>query len=234
MPAPTVTPMNSAELYRLMTWLSPSYPVGSFCYSHGLEWLVETGAIADVESLVSWLSDILLLGSGRNDAILLSHAHGAVLHGNAAALWEVADYAGAIAAGAERYRESNAQGKAFTEITMATWGSPTLAEFCASYSRAVPFPVAVGAAAADHHIALEPALHAYVHAFTANLASAAVRLVPLGHTDGQRALMRLEASVAGAVTLGATGDLSLISNAAILADMASMQHETQNTRLFRS
>jgi len=226
--------MNSGELYRLMTWLSPSYPVGSFCYSHGLEWLVENGAIADVESLVSWLNDILLLGSGRNDAILFAHAHGAVLHGNAAALLEAADYAGAIAAGAERYRESNAQGKAFTEITIATWGSPTLVEFCASYPRAVPFPVAVGVAAADHHIALGPALHAYVHAFTANLVSASVRLVPLGHTDGQRALMQLESSVACTVAQGETGDLSLLCNAAILADMASMQHETQHTRLFRS
>ena len=226
--------MNSGELYRLMTWLSPSYPVGSFCYSHGLEWLVETGAITDVDSLVSWLNDILLLGSGRNDAILLAHAHGAVLNGNTAQLWEAADYAGAMAAGAERYRESNAQGKAFTDITIATWGSPTLVEFCASYPRAVPFPVAVGAAAGDHHIALASALHAYVHGFAANLVSAAVRLVPLGHTDGQRALMRLESSVAGAVAQGETGGLSLLSNAAILADMASMHHETQHTRLFRS
>ncbi len=226
--------MNSGELYRLMTWLSPSYPVGSFCYSHGLEWLVETGAITDVDSLVSWLNDILLLGSGRNDAILLAHTHAAVLSGNIAALWEAADHAGAMAAGAERYRESNAQGKAFTEVTMATWGSPTLVEFCASYPRAVPFPVAVGAAAGDHNIALTSALHAYVHAFAANLVSAAVRLVPLGHTDGQRALMRLESSVAGAVAQGAPGDLSLLSNTAILADMASMQHETQYTRLFRS
>ena len=120
------------------------------------------------------------------------HAHAAVINGNSAALWEAADYAGAMAAGAERYRELNAQGKAFSEITLATWGSPTLVEFCAAYPRAVPFPVAVGVAAGDHHIALSSALHAYVHAFTANLVSAAVRLVPLGHTDGQRALMRLE------------------------------------------
>jgi urease accessory protein len=150
------------------------------------------------------------------------------------ALWEAADHAGAMAAGAERYRESNAQGKAFTEVTMATWGSPTLVEFCASYPRAVPFPVAVGIAAGDHDIAVTSALHAYLHAFAANLVSAAVRLVPLGHTDGQRALMRLESSVAGAAAQGATGDLSLLSNTAILADMASMQHETQYTRLFRS
>ena len=226
--------MNNGELYRLMTWLSPSYPVGSFCYSHGLEWLVENGKVSDVDSLVRWLDDILLLGSGRNDAILLAHAYNAVLQGNVAALWDAADYAGAIASGAERYRETNTQGRAFADITMATWRSPTLAEFCASYPRAVAFPVAVGVAAVDHQIALSPALHAYVHAFTANLVSAAVRLIPLGHTDGQRALMQSEAAVAAAVEAGESGDLSLLSSATILSDMASMLHEIQNARLFRS
>src|SRR5712675_640877 len=85
-----VTIMDSAELYRLMSWLSPAYPVGAFCYSHGLEWLVETGAIRDVTSLEKWLGDLLLLGSGRNDAILFAHAHGAALYGNTKALCEVA------------------------------------------------------------------------------------------------------------------------------------------------
>ena len=226
--------MNRSELYRLMTWLSPSYPVGSFCYSHGLEWLVENGVVSDVDGLVRWLNDILLLGSGRNDAILLAHAYTAVLQGNSAALFDAADYAGAIASGAERYRESNTQGRAFAEITMATWGSPTLSDFCASYPRAVAFPVAVGIAAADHQIALPLVLHAYTHGFTANLVSAAVRLIPLGHTDGQRALMLSEPAVAAAVAQGESGDLSQLSNAAILSDMASMLHETQNARLFRS
>jgi urease accessory protein len=226
--------MNSGELYRLMTWLSPAYPVGSFCYSHGLEWLVENGTVCAVDSLVRWVNDILLLGSGRNDAILLAHAYNAVLQANSAALWDAADHAGAIASGAERYRESNTQGRAFAEITMATWGSASLSEFCASYPRAVAFPVAVGIAAADHQIALSPILHAYIHAFTANLVSAAVRLIPLGHTDGQRALMQSESAVAAAVAQGENGDLSQLSNAAILSDMASMLHETQNARLFRS
>jgi urease accessory protein len=229
-----VTPMNNGELYRLMTWLSPSYPVGSFCYSHGLEYLVETGAVSDVDCLVRWLNDILLLGTGRNDAILLAHAYNAVLQGNSAGLWDAADHAGAIASGAERYRESNTQGRAFADITMATWGSASLSEFCASYPRTIAFPIAVGIAAADHQIELPLVLHAYIHAFAANLVSAAVRLIPLGHTDGQRALMLSESAVAAAAAEGEGGDLSQLSNAAILSDMASMLHETQNARLFRS
>jgi len=55
--------MDRSELYRLMSWLSPAYPVGAFSYSHGLEWLVETGAVTDSASLQRWLADILLLGA---------------------------------------------------------------------------------------------------------------------------------------------------------------------------
>jgi urease accessory protein len=82
----TVIIMDSGELYRVMSWLSPTYPVGAFCYSHGLEWLVESGAIKDASSLKLWLCNILLVGSGRNDAILFAHAHGATLYGNFEAL----------------------------------------------------------------------------------------------------------------------------------------------------
>ena len=114
------------------------------------------------------------------------------------------------------------------------WGSPSLGEFCTSYPRTVAFPIAVGIAGADHGIALPLILHAYIHAFTANLVSAAVRLIPLGHTDGQRALMLSESAVASAVAQGGSGDLSQLSNAVILSDIASILHETQNARLFRS
>jgi urease accessory protein len=231
---PTVTIMDNAELYRLMSWLSPAYPVGAFSYSHGLEWLVETGSVSDVATLKAWLGDILLLGSGRNDAILFAHAHSAALYGNLPALCEVADYANALATSAERCLETNAQGKAFSEITCKTWGSASLSRLMSHYSKAISYPVAVGAAAADHAIALTPALEAYVHAFAANLVSAGVRLIPLGHTDGQRVLMQLEVAVADAVTQALAGNLSQFSNVAIMAEIAAMKHETQYTRLFRS
>src|SRR5258705_1708726 len=123
---PTATIMDNAELYRLMSWLSPAYPVGAFCYSHGLEWLVETGVIRDATSLENWLGDLLLLGSGRNDAILFAHAHGAALYCNTKALCHVADYANAVATSAERRLETNAQGKAFFDVTGKTLGRPTL------------------------------------------------------------------------------------------------------------
>jgi urease accessory protein len=226
--------MDSAGRYRMMSWLSPAYPVGAFCYSHGVEWLVESGAIKDAASLKLWLCDILLAGSGRNDAILFAHAHGGTLHGNFEALCEVVDYGNAVAASAERREEANAQGKAFAEITCRTWTSPTLERLSSVHTGTIPYPVAVAVAAADHGVALMPALEAYLHAFAANLVSAGVRLVPLGHTDGQIVLMQLEYAVSGAAAQGLAGNLSQLSTVTVMADIAAMKHETQYTRLFRS
>jgi urease accessory protein len=230
----TVMTTTNAELYRLMAWLSPAYPVGAFSYSHGIEWLVETGAITDAANLQRWLADILLCGSGRNDAILFAAAYRAVRREDFEALCDVAMCANAIASTAERRVETHAQGSAFAEITANTWGSTNLSRLAAIYPRAISYPVAVATAAADHGIALEPALEAYFHAFAANLVSAGVRLIPLGHTDGQRVLMQLEQAVADTAALGLAGDLSQLSNITIMAEIAAMKHETQYTRLFRS
>jgi urease accessory protein len=224
--------MDSAGLYRLMAWLSPSYPVGAFSYSHGIEWLVESGAIHDRESLAAWLRDILLLGSGRNDAILFTEAWRA--GGDPQLLCRIADTASAIAGSAERCLETQAQGQAFCDVTRRTWSSPALDGLAAIYEEPVSYPVAVGVAAADHRIALGPALRAYLHAFAANLVSAGVRLVPLGHSDGQRVIQALEAAVETAAVAGEAGGLATLSSITIMADMAAMHHETQYTRLFRS
>ena len=59
---------EAAALYRLMTWLSPSFPVGAFSYSSGIEWAVEAGDITDAASLRDWLAAMLGDGSGFCDA----------------------------------------------------------------------------------------------------------------------------------------------------------------------
>ena len=130
--------------------------------------------------------------------------------------------------------ETAQQGRAFCDVTCRTWGSSTLARMMTAYRQPIAYPVAVGIAAADHGIALKPALEAYVHGFAANLISAGVRLIPLGHSDGQRVTMMLEGAVAAAVADAEDGDLSRMTSSTIMADIASMKHETQYTRLFRS
>lgn len=228
------TAMDSAALYRLMAWLSPSYPVGAFSYSHGLEWLVEDGSLRDVESMVSWIGDILRFGGGRNDAILFTVAHRAASAGDMEALRETCVVASAFAASRERQMEIHAQGNAFCEITCKTWKSDTLARLREMHSDAIAYPVAVGVTAADHDIELCPALEAYLHAFIANLVSAGLRLVPLGQTDGQRAMVALESLVGKIANDGMSLSLGDLGGCAFAADMAAMKHETQYTRLFRT
>lgn len=228
------TSMDSAALYRLMAWLSPSYPVGAFSYSHGLEWLVEEGSLRDEAGMVCWIGDILRLGSGRNDAIFFAVAHRAAMTQDMDALAEVCSVASAFAPSRERQMETEFQGNAFCEITCKTWESGTLTRLREMKLRAVPYPAAVAAAAADHGIALAPALEAYLHAFVANLVSAGLRLVPLGQTDGQRAMVALEPVVAELAADCENLPLADPGGCAFLADMAAVKHETQYTRLFRT
>lgn len=218
-----------------MTWLSPAFPVGAFTYSHGLEWAVEDGTVTTAAALTAWLSDILRHGAGRSDAILLAHAFRAASEGRAKDLREVAELAYALQPSRERRLESGAQGRAFVTAITDTWGAPTLVDLAGTLAPdPVAYPVAVGIAAADHRLPLADTVEAYLTAFAANLVSAAVRAVPLGQTEGQRAIRDLAPVVSTVAGEAFDASLDDVGGAALRADIASMAHETQYTRLFRS
>ena len=225
---------DASALYRLMAWLSPSYPVGAFSYSGGLEWAVESGDVTDAETLRRWLAVVIGEGGGFCDAVFFVHAHAAAMSGDAAALRAVAELAAAFAPSKERHLETTAQGNAFVAATRAAWPCAALDRLAAAWEGPVAYPVAVAVAAAGHGIAAEPALAAYLHALAASLISAGVRLIPLGQTDGQRALAALEPVVAATAQRAFGVSLEEVGGAAFRADLASMRHETQYTRLFRS
>jgi urease accessory protein len=225
---------DAAALYRLMAWLSPAYPVGAFSYSSGIEWAVESGDIKDAETLRAWLAVMIGEGSGFCDAALFVHAHRAIAANDTAGLRAVAELAAALVPSKERLLETTTQGRAFLEATRAAWPCQALARLDAAWDGAVALPVAVGIACAGHGIACEPALQAFLHALTANWISAGVRLIPLGQSDGQRVLAALEATVATTATRALKTPLDDVGSSALRADLASMRHETQYTRLFRS
>src|SRR5438067_3241189 len=87
---------EAAALYRLMTWLSPAFPVGAFSYSSGIEWAVEAGDIADGSTLRDWLAAMLAEGSGFCDAVFLVQAHRAVSMHDDARLRDLAELAAAF------------------------------------------------------------------------------------------------------------------------------------------
>jgi len=226
-------PASPPTLARLMTWLSPAYPVGGFSYSHGLEWVVEAGSVRDAATLGDWIEDVLGLGAGRTDAIFLAEAWRALASGDTKLLQEVAELAAAFAPSAERHLETMAQGTAFLTATQAVWPAAALAPLVGDGVQ-VAYPVAVGASAAAHGLPLPATAQAFVQAFAASLVSAGVRLIPLGQTDGLRVIARLEPLIPMIVTRALAAGLDDVGGAAIAADVASMRHETQYTRLFRS
>jgi urease accessory protein len=223
-----------AALYRLMTWLSPSFPVGAFSYSSGIEWAVEAGDIHDAASLKQWLSAMLLDGAGFCDGVFLCHAWRAGSGRDDAALLEVAELAAAFTPSRERQLETTAQGRAFAEIARAAWPSAALERLSRNWSGPLAYPVAVGTVAAGHGIALDLTLQAFLHAQAANWISAGVRLIPLGQTDSQRVLAALEGTVTAVAGRALNATLDQVGSATFRADLASMHHETQYTRLFRS
>jgi len=219
-------------LYRLMAWLSPAFPVGAFSYSSGIEWAVEAGDIKDAETLKGWLGVMLAEGGGFCDAVFFAQAHRATA--DEQALHAVAELAAAFALSKERHLETTAQGNAFIEAVRAAWPCSAIDRLKLVWTGPVAYPVAVAVAAAGHGIALKPALAAYLQAVAANWVSAGVRLIPLGQSDGQRVLAALEPIVATTAQHALKTALDDIGSAAFRADLASVRHETQYTRLFRS
>ncbi len=235
-PAPAAE-ADESHLLRLMAWLSPSFPVGAFSYSHGLEYAVEVARVTDRESLRDWTAAVLLHGSGRVDSALFRASHEAVTDGDPELIDWALERGDAMRATRELGVESEGQGRAFVDAVSGPWPAPALdwlRDAAACLERPIVYPVAVGVAAAAHDIPLYPALSAYLHAFAANLVSAGLRLVPLGQSDGQQVISELEPMIQQASAAALTRSRVDIGSATVLADWTSASHETQYTRLFRS
>jgi urease accessory protein len=227
---------NQAATTRalLQVWLSPSFPVGAFAYSHGLEKAVENRWINNRETLQAWLSDLITLGSLHNDLILLAASWRATKATPTHFLAGLADLAAALQPSAERHLEATQQGASFIAQIETTWPAGTRTWADAAQSRTPTYAIAVGFAAAVHDIPLAGTLEAYAIAFIGNLTSAAIRLSVIGQTDAQRITASLIQQLLTAAANAERSTLDNLGGATWRADLASLQHETQHTRLFRS
>ncbi len=218
--APMAMPTDD-QILTLSQWLSPAYPVGGFAYSHGLESLVETGAVTDADSLQDWLADVLRYGAGLSDARFLIAAWRA----DAQEVGAVDALCRAFAPSRERLQETDLQGAAFCEVTAEVWGGDIAG---------LTYPVALGRAAALAGIPPALTTRLYLQAFVANLVAAAQRLLPIGQTEGQRLIRALAPLISDITEQALAGSLDDLSGTAFLADIASMKHETQYSRIFRT
>jgi urease accessory protein len=218
----------------LFIWLSPAFPVGAFAYSHGLEWAVEAGDIVDGRSLQGWLVGLLEFGAPRSDLILLSAAFRAASAAQWQELIDINALAVALAASAERRLETTAQGTAFVAAAHAAWDCEAIRRLAETPDGRVAYSVAIGAAASGHGLPLGASLEAFALAQAANLVSAALRLGPIGQTDGQTILAALLPRVRSLAAEARTASLADLGTCAFRSDIAAMRHETQYSRLFRS
>jgi urease accessory protein len=230
--AGTTTSMAETAEVQRQQWFSPAFPVGGYAYSHGIEKAVETGDIHDAASLASWVEDILRLGAGRSDAILLGEAwrRAGDLAGEAA-LADLAEFGIALGLSRERRLETAQQGAAFYQLVGTAWPEtplPSLGE------NPLPYPVAVGIAGRVHGQPLVPLASAYLQAFASNLIAAGLRLAVIGQSAAQVRLAALLPVIRAVAAEAEGASLEDLGGMAFRSDLMSIRHETQVTRLFRS
>ncbi|WP_424973260.1 urease accessory protein UreF [Dinoroseobacter sp. S76] len=203
----------------LAQWLSPGFPVSAYAYSHGLEQAIAAEQIRDAASLTTWLEGLLSMGSCQTDGVLVARA---AAGDPPEPLAEVAE---ALATSAERWTETRDQGAAFIQTTNA---------LCAEQLPPLPYPVAVGIRARSLGLPPEEVVALYLQAFLGGLVSGAVRLIPLGQTEGQQVSQALHPVISAEATRLAELPLAEIATSALQGDLAAMAHETQDVRIFRT
>lgn len=230
---------NHSVLYRLLSWHSPAFPVGSYAYSHGIESAVSAGLVSNADQLQAWLTQIIAQGSGWSDAVIFCAAWRAAGADDIAGrqLFEVTELAAALPPTSELLAETLQQGEAFLGAARAAWPDPKLEAWAESLQRCgvrPAYPLAVAVSSALTGVVLDTALLAYLHSVASNLVSAGVRLIPLGQTEGQAVIAALETTVIDTATRAQTVSLDEVGTTTPMVDWSSMAHETQYTRLFRS
>jgi len=229
--------LPALALLRLQSWLSPAFPMGSYSYSHGLEWAVGAGYVYDRKSLVDWLEADLSYGSGRNEAIFFTEAWRCAMDDDCAKLFEITELAAVFRGTSEFALESSQQAAACLATLRQVWPDRVLdwlSEIIRERHVQPALAVVLGVRSARQGIPAGLALPAFLQSYVANLVTVGVRLIPLGQTDGQRAITELEEAILAASVQAEKATIDDLGSAAFMVDLSSMAHETQYTRLFRS
>ena len=201
----------SLDLLRLTHWLSPAFPTGAYAYSQGLEWALGPGGIVDAAGVEAWLEVMLRRGAAWQDAVLL----GLALEPGAD-LGRLAERTEAMAPSTGRLREMRDQGRAL------------------GVAVGLPLPVAVGRAARGLDLPKGMVIAQYLHGWVLNLATIAVRAVPLGQSEGQRIVQALQPVVLEVAERAALASEDDLGASAFGADMAGMLQESLDVRIYRT
>ncbi len=229
----TMTTTTDTGLARRRLWqlMSPTLPVGAYSYSGGLEYAIEAGWVGDADAVADWLQGQLRHTLGRVDIPLLARLHAAWRRNDTAAVTRYSRWLRASRETRELVAEDHHLGRALArllaELDMPEaqpWTAEPEASWAALYALAL----------ARWEIPLAEGAEAYLWAWCENQVAAAIKLVPLGQTAGQKLLLELAEPIGAAAAAGLQLDDDAIGGTAPGVAIASSLHETQYSRLFRS
>ena len=207
------------KFMTVMQWMSPAFPIGAFAYSHGLEWAIDKDHVSNGEKLQKWITDLLEYGSLRTDAIFIS----LILRGHD--VKKMNELSMALCPAGERLLETKLQGSAFAKVIEDVW-QQDIGE--------LSLPIAVALAAKNQNIEQDLILPAYLHAFCSNLISAAIRLIPIGQTEGQRIMLGLYTTISDLVKTASKSEIDDLNSACFFSDVSAMEHEYLQPRIFKT
>ncbi|NJN62267.1 MAG: urease accessory protein UreF [Coleofasciculaceae cyanobacterium RL_1_1] len=244
MPSNLSSDFNPIALLSLLQLASAALPVGAYSYSEGLEFVIESGRIASAADLRSWLTRELTHGSVRIDGAVMLRVHRAVLTGDRAAIAHWNAWLAAMRETTELRRQSEQMGRALADLVRSL--DPKVSPWLDAASRIdqvetrdaieteIQFAIAFGIAAAQSGIDERSSAIGFLQSWVTNAIGAGVKLIPLGQTDGQRVLRALDGAIARAATFAIEAEDDDLETSGWGLSLASMQHETQRVRLFRS
>ncbi len=210
--------IEASQLLLLLNWMSPAFPIGAYAYSHGLEWTIESGQVKSAHDVEGWISDVITRGSGWNDAILFVQEFQNK---------DANELALALCSSRERHLETTQLGAAF--VIAASIFSPF-----ETVNGDIAYPVAAARGCKAMQLDVRHALLAFLQGFSNALISVAVRLVPIGQTAGLHIMRNLMPIISETATRASVASLDDLGSCTVLSDIASMKHETQHSRIFRT
>lgn len=227
--------INPSTLLRLLQLVSPALPVGAYSYSEGLEFLVQSHQVHDAESLNHWLLQELQYGAVRLEAAVLVRAYRAAETQSLDNLLYWNRWLSAARETEELRSQSWQMGRSLLRLFQDLQPDNLEPSWIAALqAEGTNFAIGFAIVAAEWQIDLPTAVLGYLYSWATNLVGAGVKLIPLGQTAGQKQLLQLQPILEHATnTILTLADDDLTSCGWGLA-LASMAHETQYSRLFRS
>ncbi|MCT7969579.1 urease accessory protein UreF [Laspinema sp. D1] len=226
--------VTNFSLLSLLQLASPALPVGAYSYSEGLEMLVERGIVNRAETLQNWINWELQEGAISLDGAVMVRASNAANTGNWQKVQEWNHWSSATRETEELRQQSWQMGNALLRLLMNLWPVEDRVELTSLSEEDCNFAVAFGIAASYWQIPPDVALLGYLQSWACNFIGAGVKLIPLGQTAGQQLLFNLQPNLVRAVETILRQEDDDLSSCTWGLSLASMQHESQYSRLFRS